>query len=303
MANKNYYDILGISKNATQQEIKRAYRRLAKKHHPDANKSKDAEQRFKEISEAYQILSDPQKRATYDRFGSRAFEQAAGGSNPFRQRQNWGQRQGPFSFTWSTSGDFNNFQDPFDLFEEIFGISGFGRSRRGRDLQYNLQISFADSLKGMERKININGEKFKVKLPPGVQSNTKIRYRGKGEKAQGGRGDLYIVVRVGQPKEFARRGADILIEKKIDLSTAVLGGDIDIPVVDPETKNGIGKVKLKIPPGTQPGTDFRIKGKGIPQMRTKGRGDAYVRIQVVVPKSLSKKETDLFKAFAEKADV
>ncbi len=302
MANKNYYNILGVSKNATQEDIKKAYRRLAKKYHPDANKDKNSEQKFKEISEAYQVLSDPKKRSTYDQFGSAAFEQGAGGFNPFTQRGG-SRQQGPFSFTWTTRGDGANFQDPFDLFEEIFGMSGFGQTRRGRSLRYDLQIDFAAAVKGVKKEIEIRGEKFKVNLPPGVQDNTKIRYQGKGETGRGGRGDLYIVVNVKQPKQFVRRRADIVMEKEIKLSTALLGGETEVPVVDPQAKNGIGTVKLKIPPGTQPGTDFKIKGKGMPQMRRKGRGDAYVRVQVKLPEKLSKEEKNLVRKLAEEGSI
>ncbi len=297
MAKKDYYDILGVSKNATQTDIKKAYRRLAKKYHPDTSKEKHAEQKFKQISEAYQILSNPQKRSTYDQFGSAAFEQGAGGFNPFTQGGGKGQ-QGPFNYTWTSSGDFSNFQDPFDLFEQIFGMSGYGRPRRGRDLRYDMQIDFPDAVKGLKKEIEIKNEKFKIELPPGVRNNTKIRYKERGEQGRGGRGDLYIVVNVKQPEEFIRRGPDIVLEKEINLSTALLGGEVDITVVDPNKEKGVGTVNLKIPPGTQPGTDFKIKGKGMPKMRGKGRGDAYVKVKVKLPQKLNKKQKKLVQELA-----
>ncbi len=302
MANKNYYNILGVSKDASQQEIKRAYKKLAKEHHPDMVDDKDktqAEKRFKEINEAYQVLSDPQKRKMFDRFGTvnAGFgPQGGGGRRGFNQ-------SGPFTYTYTTSGDspFGNI-DPFDIFEEIFDFRGYGRQRRprkGKNLYYEMRVNFEDAVHGAEKEVNIESGKVRVKIPQGVRDGTEIKFRGKGMPGPNGApsGDLYINFRVSTPKEFQRVGDNLGTTKEIDFIQATLGDTVEVPVIDPDKKSGIGKAKLKIPQGTQPRTQFRLRGKGMPRLSGNGRGDVIVEVFVKIPKRLSKKQRKLLEEY------
>lgn len=296
MAKKDYYSILGVSKNASDQEIKSAYRRLARKHHPDVDKSPGAAEKFKGIGEAYQVLSDPSKRKTYDQFGSQAFEPGAGygrpgagfeGFNPFGQ--------GGFSYTWSTSGGQGGegFVDPFELFEQIFGMSGFGAEfTRGfrRRQTFQMDLTFDEAVHGVTKEVQIqrtegnqnkvHKERMTIKVPAGVDEGVRMRF-----------GDVDIIFRVKRHPEFLREGSDIFTEASLSVPQAVLGDTIEVSTVH-------GKVKLKIPPSTQPGSLIRIKGKGVPTLRG-GSGDHYVRIKVEVPKDLSAKEKELYKELEE----
>lgn len=294
MANKNYYNILGISKDASQEEIKKAYKKLAKEHHPDMvdkNDKTQAERRFKEINEAYQILNDPQKRRMFDQFGTvgAGFGPNGGGSQGFRQN-------GPFSYTYTTSGNggFGNI-DPFDIFEEMFGFRGFGGSRRprkGKNLYYEMRVDFADAVHGAEREINIESGKLKVKIPQGIRDGTEIKFSGKGMPGPNSlpSGDLYISFGVQTPMEFQRVGDNLGTAIDIDFAQATLGDTVEVPVVDLDKKSGIGMANLKIPQGTQPKTQFRLRGKGMPRLRGSGRGDVIVEVHVKIPQRLSKKQ-------------
>lgn len=307
MANgKNYYNILGVSKNASQDEIKRAYKKLAKEHHPDMVEDVDktqAEKRFKDINEAYQVLSDPQKRKMYDQFGTvdpRFAGTGAGG----RAGQGFYQN-GPFSYTYTTSGQnpFGEF-DPFDIFEEIFGFRGFsGRRspRKGKNLYYEMRIDFGDAVRGVEREINIESGKLKVKVPQGVRNGTEMKFTGKGMPGPNGAppGDLYITFHVQTPKEFRRVGDNLGTTMEIDFIQAVLGDAVEVPVVDPDKKSGIGKAKLKIPQGTQPGTQFRLRGKGMPRLGRDGRGDVIVEVNVKIPQRLSRKQRKILEDYRD----
>ncbi len=304
MANKNYYNILGLSKGASQDEIKKAYKKLAKEHHPDmvdkADKEK-AENRFKEINEAYQVLSDPQKKKMYDQFGTvnAGFGPQGGGT-----RRGFNQ-EGPFTYTYTTSGDspFGNV-DPFDIFEEIFGFRGYSggrRSQRGKNLYYEMRVSFADAVHGAEKTIKVESGSIKVKIPQGVRNGTEIKYRGKGmpgpNKAPAG--DLYITFRVETPKEFQRVGDNLGTTIEIDFVQAALGDKVEVPIVNLNSKSGIGKTKLKIPQGTQPRTQFRLRGKGMPRLSGNGRGDVIVEVFVKIPKRLSKKQRNLLEKYRD----
>jgi len=312
---KDFYNILGVAKNASPQDVKNAYRKLAREHHPDMVSEGDkdaAEKRFKEISEAYQVLNDPQKRKMYDQFGSAAFAggpgQGAGGPGGFSGFQ--GGQQGPFTYAYTSSGGkgaqgFGDF-DPFDVFEDFFGFRGFGRSRapkKGKNLYYEMVISFSEAVFGLEKQINVESGKVKIIIPVGVRDGTEIRFAEKGMPGPGKGadklppGDLFITVRLVKPKEFRIYGNHLIISEEIDFTQAILGGTIEIPVVDTAQKSGIGKTKLKIPSGTQHGTRFVVRGKGMPILRSKRQGDVLVEVSVTIPKRLSRKQKELLKKY------
>ena len=352
---KDYYDILGISKSASQEEIKSAYKKLAKKYHPDLNKGdKVSESKFKEISEAYKVLGDEKSRSNYDRFGSADPSGAGFGG-----------------FGGFNSGDFGGF-DINDIFGEFFG-GGFGgasrgntrRSSRGSDLRYDVEITLEEAFKGKKIKVeiprmevcdrcngtgafsegdihecsNCNGtgteritkrtpfgmfsqtttcrvcngtgksiervcpecdgsayvEKVKtleVSIPPGVDNESRLRVSGEGEVGQNGgpRGDFYVFISVKEHDVFKREGDDINIEIPISFVQAALGDEVEVPTLD-------GKAKMKIPPGTQSETIFRLKEKGMPRINSSSRGSEYVKVSVAVPEKLNTKQKELLKEY------
>ncbi len=298
-SNKNYYDILGIAKNASDSEIKQAYRKLAREHHPDMVKDGDkdaAEKRFKEINEAYQILSDPQKRKMYDTYGHAGTGYQAGGPGGF------GGSWGPFTYTYTSGtngyGDF----DPFDVFEEFFGFRGFGGSRapkKGKNLYYELHIDFADAVHGVEKTVKVESGTITIKIPQGVHDGTEMRFAGKGMPGPNNApaGDLYLTIRVPTPRPFQRSGNILGMSLELDFTQLILGDVVEIPVVDPKEKDGLGKTELKIPAGTQPGTQIRLKGKGMPYLRGGGQGDIIVQVFVKIPNKLSKKQRELLEEY------
>ena len=302
MPNKrDYYDILGISKTASQEEIKNAYRKMAREHHPDmaAEEGKArAEAQFKEINEAYQILSNPEKRAAYDRFG----HAVSGYSNGFSGGQGFNGQQGPFSYTYTTSGDFDG-ADPFDIFEQVFGFRGFGgaarRPRKGKNLFYELQISFVDALRGAQREVSIESGRVKIKIPAGASDGTELRFEGRGMPGPQGAptGDLYITLRVSIPARFRRAGENLLTVEEIDFVQAILGDTIEISTIDSAAASGVGTAKLKIPAGTQSGTQFRLRGKGMPILRSDRKGDVFVQVMVRMPVRLTKEQKRLLEEY------
>ncbi len=282
MAAKDYYQILGISKSATEVEIKKAYRKLALQYHPDRNKGdKVAEDKFKEVTKAYEVLSDQQKRQTYDQFGEAAFEQgsAGGAGGPFGGFGGFGGQQGPFTYTYSnSSSDFGGFSDPFEIFEQFFGGGNpFGRSTRRTT--YSLTISFMDAVKGATKKVNLDGNAQTIKIPQGVDNGSRVRF-----------GEIDVVIEVTPDRRFRREGYDIVSDKEISFSQASLGDTVDI-----ETVGEV--VKIKIPPGTQPETLIRLRGKGVKMLRGAGHGDHYVRIKITIPKNLTGRQKELLKEF------
>lgn len=293
MAKRDYYEVLGIPKGSSEAEIKSAYRKLARKYHPDVDKSEGASEKFKEVSEAYQVLSDSQKRQTYDQFGHAAFDRSAGGGagyNPFGGANPFG---GGFSYSWSTgqgNSDFD-FSDPFDLFNQIFGMgTGFNMHRRPT---YQLSITFDEAIKGVEKDVEIESrtqqgkierKRLRIKVPAGVEDGTRMKF-----------GEMDLIFRVGRSDKFIREGADIFSEIALTIPQVVLGDTIDI-----ETVHGL--VKLKVPEGTQPGSLIRIKGKGAPRINSSTAGDHYVRIKLEIPKHLSSDERKLYEQLASLKD-
>ncbi|MCM8765230.1 MAG: molecular chaperone DnaJ, partial [Candidatus Omnitrophica bacterium] len=354
---RDYYEILGVSRNASKEEIRAAFRKLAMQYHPDRvppEKKKEAEEKFKEISEAYAVLSDDQKRAQYDQFGHEGIGAKYSYEDIFRGTD----------FT----SIFEDLGFGTSIFEELFGdfdIFGSGkrtrRRERGRDLQFDLEISFEEAAQGTTKTIFVpryeicstcrgegtkpgtkkvecsrckgtgqvrvshgfftltttcsscQGEGFKIphacstcrglgrekverkieiKIPPGVDTGSQLRLTGEGEAGPTGvRGDLYVVIYVKPHPLFERHEDDIYLELPISFVTACLGGEVDVPTLN-------GNVKMKIPPGTQSGKIFRIKGKGFPRIHGSGQGDELVRVIVEVPTEVSNEQTTLLRAFA-----
>lgn len=272
---KDYYQILGVSKNSTEAEIKKAYRNQARKYHPDVNKSQDSETRFKEINQAYQVLSDTQKRAAYDQFGDAAFAKGGGFGN-------WQTGTGGFDFrTWRTGSDdftfdfgFGGFADPLDIFEIFFG----GKSPFGRETRlprYILPLSFMEAVKGCQKEIDVKGQKYEVRIPAGVDDDSEIKFT-----------NFYLVCQVKPHPVFKRSGYDLFVDKEIGFAQAALGDIVEVETID-------RPVKIRIPPGTQLGTQIRLRGKGVQRIHSNSRGDEYVRILVNVPTKLSKEEKEI----------
>lgn len=285
MAKKDYYEILGVSRNATDDDIKKAYRELTKKYHPDLHPgNKTMEARFKEINEAHEVLKDPKKRGEYNRFGSAAFEPGFQGAR-----------------TYTYSGGAVNPEDlgfDFGGLEDIFGDI-FGKKTRpqrgpsrGEDVEYALEIGFEQAIKGAEVRLTLNGEKITVKLPAGVKDGSRVRVAGKGRGsfAGGRRGDLYIVTKIKPHPYFRRVDDDIYLDVPITITEAALGTKAHIPTID-------GKTLLVIPAGIQSGQKLRLKGKGCCHIKDKDRGDQYVIIKIVAPKDIDQRSKTLLEEF------
>jgi len=273
----DYYDILGVSKNASSEEIKKAYRKQALEWHPDRHKDEKeaAEKRFKEINEAYQILSDTQKRSAYDQFGHSAFSPGGmPGGSPFGQTG----RYGPFTYSYySTGGNGGNpfasfdFGDPFEIFEQFFG--GGSPFRQARQVpRYSITLDFLEAINGVTKDVSISGKKRKVKIPAGVDEGSRINF-----------GDFILSVNVKPHKIFERDGEDIFVRIAVPYSLAALGGEIKVPTVDED-------IKIRIRPGTQSGTMLRLREKGVPRLHGRGRGDEYIRINILAPEKLNREQ-------------
>ena len=304
MAGKNdYYDILGVSRDASDDEIKHAYRKLSKKYHPDLNKAPGAEEKFKEVNEAQEVLGDKQKRAQYDQFGHASTQQGFGGGN--------GAGTGGFRGSFNGS-DFGGFTGGFDdIFETFFG-GGFrnpNAPRQGADLQYRVHLTFEEAVFGKKmtiryaREENKSGTKerttrqhsVKVTIPAGVENGQQMRLSGEGEAGyNGGRhGDLYVLFDVAESEIFDRKGPEIYYTLPISMVQAILGDEVEVPTV-------YGKIKLKIPAGIQSNTVLKLKGKGAPRLQGNGsKGDQNVKIKVVTPRNLNGKQKAAIQSFAE----
>jgi curved DNA-binding protein len=291
---KDYYKILGVDRKASDDEIRKAYRDLAKKYHPDRNPGdKQAEERFKDINEAYQVLSDQQKRGVYDRVGS--------------DYSNWQRRGAAGNFNWEdyvgrypggTGGarqvNYEDLEEMFggaggggfsDFFRTIFGMRDAENATRSRPQMYQqqLEISLDEAYKGTTRILQNNGKQKQVRIPAGVKTGSKVRVAGAGPNGA----DLYLIISVNEDSRFERRGNDLHTTAMVSVFTAILGGEAEVETLD-------GKVKLNIPAGTQPEQVFRLAGRGMPHVKNvNDKGDLYVRLKVQIPKYLSAKQREL----------
>lgn len=322
---KDYYKIMGVDKKASEKEIKKAYRKLARKYHPDVNSgNKEAEQKFKEINEANEILSDPEKRKKYDELGANwkyydQWKQAGGQTSgqPF----DWGQygynsgaggsRYEYRTMTEEDLGDLFGNSGPFSGFSyNFFGGSEPGSKRqyknsprphRGQDMEQPVEVSLEEAFHGTTRVLQMRDASGKISqlqatIPAGVQDGSRVRLAGKGTPGIGGgpAGDLYLVVQVFPHNQFERKGDDLHLKLTVPLTTAILGGEVQVPSL-----NGNGKVMLTIPPETQNGRSFRLKGRGMPKLQKPDqKGDLYAEVKVILPQQLSAKEQELFKELA-----
>ncbi len=319
---RDYYEILGVPRTASADEIKKAHRRLVRKHHPDVNKGDSAStEKFKEAQEAYDVLSDDTKRANYDQFGHAG---VSGGGQPggqgdgdpfeaFRRAQqgarggrSGGRGPSPQDFNFNGgqgSGDFS------EIFESIFGqrggpgATGRGRARqqdipRGRDIEHPVTLTFEQAVRGTALPLQINRggklETIDIKIPPGVKDGSKIRLKGKGDSAGGEPGDLYIIASVRPHEYFRREGLNILLDTPISIYEALLGTKLEVPTLE-------GKVTVTIPPGTNSGAKLRIKGMGV--KRKEEVGDQFVVVKIIVPKDLNEDETDLIHELQQKHPI
>lgn len=322
MEYKDYYRTLGVDKAASADEVKKAYRKLARKHHPDVNPNDpDAEQRFKEINEAYEVLRDPEKRSKYDRLGAnwQRYQQTGGDPGGFDWSQ-WfsqgGARPGG-QRVYTEYGDLNDLfgQGGFsDFFQTIFGgrasagqqgwsngrasagQQGWsnGRAMAGRDAEVEVEVSLEEAFHGTTRILQVGDRRLEVKIPPGVDTGSRVRVAGEGQPGmQGARaGDLYLVIRVLPHDRFQRDGADLKLSLPIDLYTMILGGEVVVPTLK-------GRVSLRIPAGTRTGQSFRLRGQGMPSLRQGERvGDLFVEAVPVIPSDLSEREKQLFTELA-----
>jgi curved DNA-binding protein len=298
MEYRDYYKILGVERGASADEIKRTYRKLAMQYHPDRNPGdKQAEDRFKEINEAYQVLSDPQKRSRYDQLGE-SYSQWQQNGNP--GSFNWGQ------WTSQPGAQQVNLDDLFgdgafsDFFRTIFGGMGMGQTIRGQGrgrapaVQQQVTISLPEAYTGTTRTLQIGTRRVEVKIPAGARRGTKIRVAGAGPAgADGNPSDLYLVMDVAEDPAFERDGNDLHTQVTIDVFTAMLGGEVEVRTL-------VGKVILTIPAGTQPEQVFRLAGRGMPQLKTQdGKGDLFVHVKVQIPRKLSSKQRSLLEQAAK----
>ena len=319
MAGKDYYQILGVSRNASEKEIKQAYRRLARKHHPDLNPGdKSAEAKFKEINAAYEVLSDPEKRKKYDQFGEQWEYAEQFAKSGGQERVRWDFNRGGTTFEY---GDLSGFGD---IFSSLFGDSGVGSrmrrgSQRGQDVESTIEVSLEEAYHGSMRVIQLqieepctacggtgrvgnrvcticNGaggkvipKRLEVKIPAGVRDGSRIRIAREGGPghAGGNKGDLYLVAKVLPHKLFERKGDDLYTEVSVPLATAILGGEVGLPTLN-------GNLSLKIPPETQNGRVFRMAGKGMPQLGNNKYGNMFAKVKVVLPTNLTEEEKKLF---------
>lgn len=299
----DYYKVLGVDKSATADQIKKAYRKKARKLHPDLNPNDaQAQQKFQQLNEANEVLSDPEKRKKYDQYGkdwqhADAYEQArqqqqqAGGFGGFG-----GGRQQTY-----TSGDFDESQFS-DFFESMFGGGGFSRGRRsgtsqfkGQDLNATLRLNLTDILKNQKQTISIGDRKIRLTIPAGVEDGQTIRIKGYGGEGMNGgpKGDLYITFEIFNNTAFKRLGSDLYLTKEIPLYTAILGGDITVDTLD-------GTVKLKVKAGTQNGSKVKLSGKGMPVYKKEEQfGDLFLTYQILIPSNLSSKEKELFEELSK----
>lgn len=310
MEYKDYYKVLGVDRKASEGEIKRAYRKLALKYHPDRNPNdQKAEEKFKEINEAYQVLSDPEKRSRYDQLGDSytSWQQRGGTSGGFNW-EDWVATPG----AGNVRVEVGNFDDLFggglgdfsEFFRTIFGGTpnvGAERGRRGRaaerfqipSVEHEVTISLREAFQGTTRRLEVDGRRLEVKIPRGARTGTKIRVADAVPASQGQRGDLYLLINVADEPNFERKGNDLYTQVEVDLYPAVLGGEVTVPTLT-------GNVVLTIPPGTQPGQTFRLAGQGMPQIKNPdSRGNLLVAVRVRIPRNLTDQQRELYQKLAD----
>jgi curved DNA-binding protein len=299
---KDYYQVLGVSPDADEQAIRQAFRKLARQYHPDVNPGdKTAEERFKEINEANQVLSDPEQRQKYDALRAQYQRWQQGGRRP--QDFNWQEWSAPpgegvYEYYGSVDDLFGG-ESPFsDFFTTIFGRAREAqqapRPRRGRDLDVEAEVTLEEAFRGTTRTLQVGDRRLEAKIPPGVYTGTRVRLAGQGEPGrQGGpAGDLYLNIRVAPHARFERTGDDLFMEVPVDIYTAALGGEVRVSTLD-------GSVMLKVPPQTQSGRTLRLRGKGMPRLNDPNtRGDLYARVRLVLPEPLSERELQAFRELA-----
>ncbi len=296
MKYKDYYGVLGVARDASPEEIKKAYRRLARKYHPDVSKEKNAEDSFKDVNEAYEVLGDVEKRAAYDQLGR------YNGGQDFRPPPDWGARFGRGGFSQTDFGRM----DLGDLFSQMFGMAGADRGRpggqgfssslRGRDIEATVRLSVEEAYAGVERNLQLaaagqSPRTVKVRIPPGAESGRRMRVRGKGETSMhGAAGDLLLIIQIEPHPLYQVDGKDILLELPVTPWEAVLGANIMAPTLS-------GSVRVRIPAGAKNGQRLRLPGRGMPSSH--GHGDFYVLVKIVVPAEVSVEERALFQQLAE----
>lgn len=306
---EDYYKILGVDKGASVEDLKKAYRKLALKYHPDRNPSdkKKAEEQFKKISEAYAVLSDNEKRSQYDRFGSEQFNQRFSQEDIFRgvdlsdilRDIGFGGRSGDFSWIFDLGSGGRRARPhrayPFEETHE----SARPFPAKGQDVQYNIAITLEESARGTEKKLSLRKgdhvDEINVKIPHGIRSGQKLRLAGRGQTGLSGGppGDLFLDITIMPHPIFERQDDDIIVDVPIKFSQATLGATVDVPTL-------VGSLKrIKIPPGTQDGTKIRMKGFGIPHFKEGGKGDQFVRIAISIPPNLNQKQTELMRKLSE----
>jgi curved DNA-binding protein len=304
MAYIDYYKVLGLDKNASADDIKKAYRKLARKHHPDLNpNNEEAKKIFQQINEANEVLSDPDMRRKYDQYSAQYGEHWRQGEEYEKARQGQGQRQRAGAADWGDftfSGGQESGEGFSDFFESLFGRrTGSGRSSmkfKGEDYQAELHLPLAEAAKTHQQILTVNGKKIRITIPGGIEDGQVIKLKGHGAPGINGgpNGDLYITFLIQDDPRFRREGNDLYTTSTIDLYTALLGGEVTVDTLD-------GKVKLKVKPETQNGTQMRLKGKGFPVYKHEDQyGDLYVTLEVKLPANLSEEEKELLRQLAEK---
>lgn len=287
----DYYEALGVSKNASETEIKAAYRKQALKWHPDRNKSAGANEKFKEVTKAYEVLSDSKKKEMYDQYGESAFNRGGAGGDTGQNYQ-----QGPFGGVYTNMGgegspfeniDFGGFSDPFEIFEQFFGFqspfSRGGRRQQRRDV-YEITLTFEEAVNGVKKTMVVKGEEKSFQIPAGVDDKMTIRFS-----------DFDLQVRVKPHPYFVRKGQDVYFEKEISYPLAVLGGVIEVPTIN-------GTIKLKIRPGTQSGTTVKLHDQGVPYPQSNRKGDQYVVYKINTPARVSGRAKDLLRELKEEME-
>lgn len=305
MEYKDYYKILGVDKSAGTDEIRKVYRKLARKHHPDVNPgNKEAEERFKEINEAYQVLTNVEARAKYDRLEAswQAHQQSdtQGGFDWSQWVSGFNQSEQKVDLDDILSGYSRSKSENFsDFFEAVFGGMGVRQQatmpQKGEDYNQKIEITLEEAFTGASRILRIGGRRLEVKIPKGAKTGTKVRVRGEGAEGLNGgpKGDLYLEIAVKPHPTFERVGDDLYMELPVNLYSAILGGEAIVPTIK-------GKIKLRIPPETQSGKNFRLKNQGMPKLQNpEERGDLYARVRVTLPENLSEEEIELFEELAD----